>query len=502
MTIPHHPLLMPEILVIIANTCFPEWHTDISLLGDELTITTPESHNDLLACLLVCKAWNAIFSPVLYHTYARQQTIDVVSHATLTRHAHLVRAFVCDHTEMRSDDSILPYHDIQFPNLDQLVLLDRREITRPLEEVVMTHVPNPTRLQRFQWRRMAFKKLEIPEPAIQTLLTFDHLKELGLFGWTLLDDRFPQILANIRNTLTTLTVSRLHGFDELPRDLVLRKLKVLNLHFAWAQSEALVQLPRVCPALEEVHLIVDTLFDGDVLAKSLAHNCPALKTLTYCEEYSMEFERGCFIDNHEYAALVASPQHLEFVRLGLPGLTEVMANALASQADSLVHLNLRMCQGQALDAKQMLKILTACRQLKHVELQDVNGTAKSVIEPLVAEPWACTGLKTLVINGYNQVESFPQPEPSTRRGRGTVKDREEEISQLFYLDQGWYLDPNDCWMSGTEYDSEVKRRLMVHLAPFQLERLQLAEVEFHRKEIIKLVDRDWEQEVDESTDED
>lgn len=499
--------MIPEILAIVANACFPEWHTDISLLGDEHNITTPESHNDLLACLLVCKTWNIAFSPVFYHTYTKQQTIDVVSHATLARHAHLVRAFVCDHMETGPDDSALPYHDIQFPNLDQLVLLDRTDIFRPLEELVSIHVPNPTRLHRFQWRRTAYKKLEIPEPAIQTLLAFDHLKELGLFGWTLLDDRFQQILVNVRNTLTILTVSRLHGFDVLPRDLTLPNLKVLNLHFAWAESEALVQLPKVCPALEEIHLIVDTLFDGDVLAESLAHNCPAFKTLTYCEEYSMAFERGCFINDDEYAALVASPQHLEFVQLSLPGLSEMMANALASHADSLVHLNLRICQGQALDAEQILKILTACRQLKHVELRDVNGTAKSVIEPLVAEPWACTGLKTLVINGYNPEELFSQPEPSTRRGRGSAMDDEKEtptipFSQLFYLDQGWYLDPNDSWMLLAERDSEVKRRLMVHLAPFNLEKLQLAEVEFYRKEIIKVVDEDWEQEEDEGTDED
>ncbi|KAF9308914.1 hypothetical protein BG003_010428 [Podila horticola] len=501
----HHPLLMPEILAIITNTCFPEWHTHISLLGDQHTITPPESLNDLLACLQVCKTWNAVFSPVLYHTYTytNKQTIDAPSHATIAKYAHLVRAFVCNYKDLGRDDIVLPCHDVQFPNLDQLVLLDRTEITRSLEDIVSTHIPKCTRLHRFQWRRTAYLKQEMPEPAIQTLLTFDHLQELGLFGWTLLDDRFPQILANIHNTLTTLTVSRLHGFNVLPQDLILPSLKVLNLHFAWAESEALVKLPKVCPVLEEIHLIVDTLFDGDVLAESLAHHCPALKTLTYREEYSMAFEQGCFIEDIEYSALVASPQHLEFVQLGLPGLSETMTDALVLHADSLVHLYLRMCRGLVLDADRVLKILTTCTQLKHVELQEVDGSAKSFIEPLTAEPWVCTGLKTLVINGYIPVDVLPLPKLKARRGKAATDKNDEEaiatirFSPFFFVDQGWYLDPNDS-MRKAEYDWDIKRKLMMHLAPIPLERLELEEIEFYREEIIKDSDsEDWEEEEEE-----
>ncbi|KAG0099281.1 hypothetical protein BGZ93_008320 [Podila epicladia] len=501
MATPHHPLLMPEILAIIANTCFPECYTHISLLGDQYTITSPESFNDILACLQVCKTWNAVFSPVLYRTYTNtnKQTINAPSPTTVAKYAHFVGAFVCYYKDIGRDDIFLPCHDVQFPNLHHLVLLDRTEITRSLEDIVSTHVPNRTRLQRFQWSRTAYLKQEMPEPAIQTLMTFVNLQELGLFGWTLHDDVFPKILTNVHNTLTTLTVSRLHGFDVLPQDLLLPKLKALNLHFAWAESEALVKLPSVCPVLEEIHLIVDTLFDGSVLAESLARHCPALRKLTYCEEYSMAFEQGCFIEDDEYAALVASPQHLEFVELGLPGLSEMMANALVSHGGSLVHLDLRMCRGLALDADRMLKILTSCTQLKHVELREVNGSARSVIEPLIAEPWACTGLKTLVINGYMPLGALPQSTPWARRGR-TDKDEQQEgvivdvsFSPLFFVDQGWYLDPNDS-MREAEYDWDIKRKLMVHLAPLPLESLELEEIEFYREEIIVSKDEDWEEE--------
>ncbi|KAG0358626.1 hypothetical protein BG005_002067 [Podila minutissima] len=509
MATPHHPLLMPEILAIIANTCFPEWHTHILLHGDQHTITPPETFNDILACLQVCRTWNAVFSPVLYntYTYTSQQTIDAPSHTTIAKYAHLVRAFVCYYKDLRQDDIVLPCHDVQFPNLDQLVLLDRTEITRSLEDIISTHVPNRSRLHRFQWSRTAYLKQEMPEPAIQTLLTFENLQELGLFGWTLLDDRFPQILTNVHNTLATLTVSRLHGFDVLPQDLILPKLKALNLHFAWAESEALVKLPTVCPVLEEIHLIVDTLFDGNVLAESLARHCPALRKLTYREEYSMTFEQGCFIEDDEYAALVASPQHLELVELGLPGLSEMMASALVSHGDSLVHLDLCMCRGLVLDADRMLKILTSCTQLKHVELREVNGSARSVIEPLIAEPWVCTGLKTLVINGYTPLGVLPQSTPWARRG-GTEKDEKEEgaivdvsFSPLFFVDQGWYLDPNDS-MREAEYDWDIKKRLMVHLAPLPLERLELEEIEFYREEIIVSEDEDQEEEEEENTEDD
>ncbi|KAG0027714.1 hypothetical protein BGZ82_008798 [Podila clonocystis] len=491
MATPHHPLLMPEILAIIANTCFPEWHTRISLLGDQHMIIPTDSLNDLLACLQVCKTWNAVFSSVLYHTYTytNEQTIDTPSHATIAKYAHLIRAFVCNYNVLGRDDVVVQCHDVQFPNVDQLVLLDRTEITRSLEDIVSTHVPNRTRLLRFQWRRTAILKQEMPEAAIRTLLTFDHLQELGLFGWTLLDDQFPQILNNVHNTLMTLTVSRLHGFDVLTQDLAMPRLKVLNLHFAWAESDALVRLPTVCPALEEIHLIVDTLFDGNILAESLAHSCLALRTLTYREEYSMAFEQGCFIEDNEYAALVTSPQHLEFVELGLPGLSEMMTNALISHATSLVHLDLRMCRGLVLDADRMLKILTTCAQLKHVELREVDGSAKSVLEPLIAEPWTCTGLKTLVINGYIPMDVPPQSTASIRQGRSDKDKKEEAVvdlpfSPLFFVDQGWYLDPSDS-ICEAECDWDIKRKLMVHLALLPLERLELEEIKFYREEITK-----------------
>ncbi|KAF9426480.1 hypothetical protein BGZ94_006467 [Podila epigama] len=429
-----HPLLLPEILTIIANS-FPEWRAKVIRDGDRFNFLHATDVTTLFSCLRVCKLWYAIFAPMLYETVFGGLTIHPPS-STMTKHGSQVRVLGLDDNASlahvgfdREWTTLRDVKGLQLPNVRKLYLDQGSKVEKKLLNDLFTSCGiNREKLQFLYWKVHHYHQTTMDETTLTTLLSAKRLQELGLICWNLGQDQSIRILRKIENTLTTLTLSRIDGFHSLPADLTLPRLKTLNLHFAWAQSDALAVLPRACPALEKLQLDVDTTFDGAAMAAAIEH----------------------------YSTLVQSPLVLESVLLGVLSLSTRMTESLITHAHTLKRLSLNS-KVNDMDSALAAQILAACGKLEHVELTWQGRQPEAFIEPLIAQPWACTGLRSLRLAGFR----------SSIKGRKPRRPpRLAEIAATF---SGWRLDLSlfDSSLRALP-DVDIKRKLFGHIASYPM----------------------------------
>ncbi|KAG0334433.1 hypothetical protein BG004_000410 [Podila humilis] len=476
---------MPEILAIVFSH-LPQWQTNVAMQGDHILINAPDSNNGLYACTLVCRTWYAYFNPILYSVLIDEYTNTpaIYTHQEgLLKHGHHIRTIVKDvvptHKNSGVQDQIS--RSVQFSNLNKLFVIHHfRDKSPPLEEMLANIQFDRSQLVHFAYSHRVVKAGELTQD-LPGLLTLTHLSTLELFSWRVNRQDFVVILSHLRDTLKTLSLSRINivsledgnsGDDNVHHDdfltpvldskyyyykdypnLSLPRIEVLNLHFAWTPPAPLQCFPGLCPRLKALHLIVDTLFDGHVMAKVIASHCTGLAQLTYKEEYSIAFEDGCFLPSAQYNALVesaANPQHqLQHIKLAIPdGLLPGLTDALLLQGARLTTLELRFCREVGMDPKQMLRILTnpGCPMLQDVTLRYIRVASKVLLETLMSEPWTCKKLKYLRMDGY-----------------GNEAQQQEQQKQPF-SDQGWYITPRFCQRSKSRWDVELKRKFLTHLS--------------------------------------
>ncbi|KAG0002286.1 hypothetical protein BGZ80_001640 [Entomortierella chlamydospora] len=315
------------------------------------------------------------------------------------------------------------------------------------------------------------------------------LEELELNNWIVSNELLAGILGTCSSTLKTLTLESINGFDKMlftdcdtnkyndrhgDEDntgahplFQLTNLTTLNIHLDWTQSQGVLYLPRICPALQNLVITVGKEeHDLSQLITSLRTCCPQLTSIKYIEGYSMRHEHGFFPDPELHASLFKdSTTCLKTMHTRLPvGLDSHMINAVLSHGSNLEDLELanhinydyQTETERALDVSEVQKIFVHCRNLKQLILEDAMLSIND-LGYLCIEPWVCRNLEKLVI------EDHAQP---VRIEGDDVQDGAENDSSRGQLQGGWFRVTGLLGgrFRNAQVDSEFVRKFLFHLS--------------------------------------
>ncbi|KAG0259642.1 hypothetical protein BG011_002493 [Mortierella polycephala] len=401
---PIHALQIPEILELIARYV-PLFYS----LDDDDRDTMDPSH--LYSCILVSHQWHQCFLPHLYHYYDdRVMGSMAMPIFILRKHAHLIRRYIC----LAEVQTLL---DLQPKSLLGLHTNTTLAGWRPAMDHLLLKCGH--QLRELTLSGTGFSE-ELKDDRLQALMHLPYLEELRLMRWRISTEALRGILNGCSANLSILSLGTISGFNEHafgpwtgtsyskeqeqePQHWPwLSKLRVLQMTLDFIQSPASIHLPRICPALETVRLIVDQDddFDLTVLSRTLREHCPKLDSIMYTESYSMRNEYGFFPQSTIYAALFKdSTRKLRSATLSLPeGMDDEMLEALLSQAATLEAIELRCARSCSMGMSDIIKILASCARLKSVVLLEANCPSRD-LDQLLTQPWACQNLQTLKIDG-------------------------------------------------------------------------------------------------------
>ncbi|KAG0364309.1 hypothetical protein BC939DRAFT_447274 [Gamsiella multidivaricata] len=499
-------LELPEILDAIARS-IPVYDPPTAFFNfssEDPRIFTP--HN-LLPCTLVSRLWHACFIPYLYHHLFDDSQSSILRKrlAPFRKHSHHFRYY---HSFSARKVYELPF-EISLPPRNLVSLSLHRPSDALLDLLIWNQGSQLRELScSGDWTTILFKSLHQ-----EALMNLPCLQELVLVRWTLSSDFMYGMLSTCKSSLKRLRIESVSGlYEDLffdheknysgPDDHIssaiaskiraprfqMTQLTSLALALDWVQSTSSIFFPCVCPALERLDLTVDTeSFDFLQLSRNLRLYCPNFHTLRYKEGYSMEYEHGCFPVPDIYAGLFknCSLNGLKYASLGLPmGLNDLMLDALLTHAATLETLKLRNKywnnNGRAfssLEMSQVLHLLTNCRNLKHLVLNGTNCSVRT-LEDLCTQPWVCTKLEYLVIDGYIDSPPLQELSRSDLRPHQALKEVQQrvrrqaaqfpEVDHEKYKDdgQGWYMrcDMDPLGFLKAKEDEDIKRRLFVHMA--------------------------------------
>ncbi|KAF9954174.1 hypothetical protein BGZ70_010640 [Mortierella alpina] len=492
-----NPILLPEILCHIARY-IPLFEPSTDDHFHAYTSYTPEN---LYPCLLVSRLWYQCFIPHLYHYFVHSiMTQDSLPRPILAKHRPHFRRAILDNVGRPLDSN---FHDLLDLPTNLLGLTVHSVDGDPFSHLHLLRNACGPRLRELTWYGRNFSSaLDTPWDIVGT---FASLEDLVLVRWDLTSDQLRTVLLGCCHTLRSLRMHTVSGYgpdvflsnnDNNSLDqpqLELSALRELYLMLDWPQSRAVIHLPRICPALEVLHLNVDLEeFDLRVMIDYCQKHCPKLHSVLYHEGYSMRHEYGYYPDPELYAALFKnSARHLRSVLIPLPtGLDTLMLDALQSQARTLERIELRMMRGCTLDVAMLALLLQKTTALKSLVLDKINVHVQN-LNLLCEQPWACRDLEILEIQGYNfeprmqrvldllllQIES-EQP--------GTINtvDTTDPSDTFVYSDgayrmyegdgQGWYLQQglSEKSYAKAAQNREIKERLFRHMHSSRLHRVR------------------------------
>ncbi|KAG0245305.1 hypothetical protein BGX31_007641 [Mortierella sp. GBA43] len=455
-------LQLPEILHQIAQWIPLFQHGPVSELAQmryypmydhfEPKFTYKPCH--LASCTLVSRLWNTCFTPYLYHYYVEEQEGKDRQCLSFRQHSHLIRRFLPSSDQAKFAKQ-LPYEEDKPP--ENLVGLFMYTMRSPLDKLLVLN--QGSSLRQLVWTGNS----RIAEDAVahrEALMSLTGLEELELRRLTITNGVLYRILCSCAESLRTLRLENVNGFDErafesgdedldislghngddeeftnlladvttnsmtvaingsssnsdsrLAEPLTLPRLKSLRLLLARGQPKSSVLLVRRCPSLESIHITVDREeLPVSLLVEALRENCPHLASIGY---YAMRLDDGYYPEAPLYASLVKDSfrsAHLRNISLGLPyGLDDHTMEALLFHAGTLTELELRCCANSRLperrrtpavmDMKKMVVLLAQCVRLQMVRLIRVRCGIQD-LHQLFSAPWGCRGLKTLLIDGY------------------------------------------------------------------------------------------------------
>ncbi|KAF9905632.1 hypothetical protein BX616_000965 [Lobosporangium transversale] len=196
-------------------------------------------------------------------------------------------------------------------------------------------------------------------------------------------------------------------------------------------------------------------FQIERLSQNIQEFCPELSSIKFTSNHSSGSSTGmsiggslqhshsgvhmnqCFLHDHELAALVNACRHLESFSADMATLNYALAQALKGQQRSLQSLTLSFYPSVSSDPTGsdrvrevhcVRQLKASLRQLKELSLSWNHGLMINTIsmEDLVEEillfleePWACSSLETLSINGMIEPVALPSSLPSSPAAAAT-----------------------------------------------------------------------------------
>ncbi|KAF9363508.1 hypothetical protein BGX34_003905 [Mortierella sp. NVP85] len=467
---------------------------------DEDTIYTYQPHH-LLSCTLVSRLWNSCFSPHLYHYYyaGTRGNRSPTTHDGFQRNHHHIRRVLSVNASLK-----LPFTSETLPRN----LVDLRPSSFKCNTSNLLFLNQGARLKRLYCRGRTLGEMEqVYEDALKDL---PCLEELELGHWRVNNEVLHGILSNCSETLRELKIVELKGFDErLPYynghgyehvsgehtgspQWSLPHLKSLTMKLDHPESQASALLPRLCPALESIHIMMNKeIRSMPQLVSSLRGYCPNLREISLLGNrsfFSTQDDQG--LDVNASLFKDSCPQGLQSVSISLPrGLDEPIKDALLLHVNTLVRLELQsihdMYNGnfpRSMNMKAVGQLLECCVHLRKVRLWSVSCYLPSVAM-ILAAPWGCRGLEELVISGYYATKTAPPSmeyedllNEESQRGqeqleserKGTVQSAQlRKLPHHEYRDdgQGWFLKhglkKNDLLEALA--DGDWKRQLFEHM---------------------------------------
>ncbi|KAF9272912.1 hypothetical protein BGZ68_001989, partial [Mortierella alpina] len=451
---------------------------------------------NLYPCLLVSRLWYQCFLPHLYHYFVDSvMTQSRLPRPVLLKHRPYFRRVILDNPnrEFYSDR----YDLIDLPTNLQGLSVNSVDGDACSYMHALRTACGP-RLRELTWSGlMRFSPLDTPW---QFLGVFSALQHLELIRWYFTSDQLRAVLLGCSQTLRSLRMHSVSGYDQEvfcnnddQPPLELTALRELYLMLDELQSRAVVHLPRVCPALEVLHLDVDLEeFGLQVMINHCQQYCPRLHTIHYYEGNTMRNERG-FWDRGYYPEpelytylFKHSTRHLRSAIIPLPNrLDSHMLDALQCQARTLERIELRMKRGSTLSTSMLALLLEKTTALKCLIVDEANFGVQH-LERLCQQPWVCRDLKTLVIKGYLtkreqwdeiiiQLELDREPTDVTDVTDAEFDDITTPEARFVYSDmahrmyesdgQGWYLQPGlseRCYARAAK-ERAIKKKLFEHM---------------------------------------
>ncbi|KAI8347807.1 hypothetical protein B0O80DRAFT_502449 [Mortierella sp. GBAus27b] len=438
----------------------------------------------LLACILVSRLWNTCFTPHLYHYYAQDRFNT--NALALERNCHRFRRLLKWTTD---------YHkpEILFKNLAGLQASNQFSNIGPL--LLCNQGPQ---LRELFW---AGSGQQMDTRYMDALMNLPCLEQLHLYHWNLTNEQLYEILGTCSRTLKVLILGRLPECGDCPFNRVdntleqpknylagmapwsLPQLKTLKLNLLDTQSAETHRLLRCCPALEYIDMYISnqrhSISNFTSELREHCHNLQAICLRTFScaighnQNQNPKMEALLFKDG-------IGPQRLKRAMMSVSrAVDSLMRDALLFHADTLVSLRIECphywrqhtMNRLSDDIRNVVRLLTLCRNLKEVELLDYGFKAASIPE-LLTSPWGCQGLEHLVIKFqpsttiYSKIPPEPQPlESERKRIRHEAWPRRLRHHEYRDDGQGWYLKPG---LSRLRFrlalaDGDLKRSIFEHM---------------------------------------
>ncbi|KAI8357732.1 hypothetical protein B0O80DRAFT_445698 [Mortierella sp. GBAus27b] len=376
--------------------------------------------SNLLPCLLVSRLWNTCFTPCLYHfsVVGEAALPEVTNRTTFQQNSHCIRRLqysqnllitrIVNSRRFRLDTSALPRNLVGLflysfnDDAGQLLLLNQGPQLKQLT------------LRSKRVHRTIDKVYE------DALMNLPCLEELDLRNWTIDCELMYRILDACSETLRVLRLGTIHGLDEeLPSNIgnseserrwILPHVKSLILEQDGSLSQAVVLLPRLCPALESFQIkVTGQGYSIPDLASSLRENCPKLHTIYHAERANGMVQYG--LQHGDRASLILttdcrSTPGLRSVTIAVHELLDApLRDSLLVHSNTLVVVeigsSISQCTGRPHPEimESIGQLLCRCRHLKELRVWNAHAHISRMLE-LLKKTWKCRGLEALAISGY------------------------------------------------------------------------------------------------------
>ncbi|KAI8603118.1 hypothetical protein EDD21DRAFT_369990, partial [Dissophora ornata] len=421
-----HPLDIPEILLRVGQF-IPLWipKDPISSVGNVKYSFRPR---DLLAAVAVNRTFHRTLTPLLWVVCTDYivllNVIDILEGGNSAPFELLLS---CSHH--------FRFLEISFQSIGNDIRLSRN-VGR---DVGVDLISANKRLTLLSWEFPILASGTMQGKEYVALGGLKKLKVLQLRNWAVDLDRFlAAVLAPIAVALEELSLFNVGGFTlhramvgiatsdtrsvhapfttaitttTLPKlkTLLFGRLRGMGYRDCGIDNEAL-ELIRICPNLETLIIQPDYRCNTEKIGRYLRDHCPKLSAIR-CVNGHTFFDRGVAMDSEGYGCVPPSSskslstidstkpegQGLRVFEMGLGWLNSTLTGALMAHSDCLETLILDKVE----NFNNACQLLSQCRHLQKFGLYNYQITLSPDDGMLLfQEPWACRGLKSLVLSRF------------------------------------------------------------------------------------------------------
>ncbi|KAI8603119.1 hypothetical protein EDD21DRAFT_413335 [Dissophora ornata] len=181
-------------------------------------------------------------------------------------------------------------------------------------------------------------------------------------------------------------------------------------------DDEVLELIRICPNLETLMIHLDNQCDTEKIGRYLRDYCPKLSAIRRVDklesEYSLEGEdlvpliQSCAPPSSSKSLSTIDStrpegQGLRVLEMGLGWLDSAITSALMAHSDCLETLILCFRSDEVEHFNNACQLLSQCRHLQWFEMHNFEIRLSPDDGMLLfQEPWACRGLKSLALSGF------------------------------------------------------------------------------------------------------